>query len=145
MVLFGNLGFSHAGGVSQWNNPLDSVWISNVKTSILRLQSLGSHGEFTDPLRFLIRIYQGTLEFKFESPKDYNLLLRCTLKNFEDERPLLKFQAPLLKFQAPLQYVSIHVFVIVALSGCAQSRQESKPKQKKASTRLSLLIMIISS
>ena len=39
---------------------VDSIQISSVKTSILGLQSLGSHGESTEPHRYLIRVSQGT-------------------------------------------------------------------------------------
>ena len=39
---------------------VDSIQISSVKISILGLQSLGSHGESTEPHRYLIRVSQGT-------------------------------------------------------------------------------------
>ena len=38
---------------------VDSIQISSVKTSILGLQSLGSHGKSTEPHRYSIRVSQG--------------------------------------------------------------------------------------
>ena len=39
---------------------VDSIQVSSIKTSILGLQSLRSHGESTGPHRYLIRVSQGT-------------------------------------------------------------------------------------
>ena len=39
---------------------VDSIQISSVKTAISGLQSFGSHGEPTEPHRYLIIVSQGT-------------------------------------------------------------------------------------